>query len=121
MRRYLLAICLASVMALVGAVDAAASASVGQPGFYGRLDFGDNPPPRLIYQQPVMVRRVPMSRPPVYLHVPLVEARNWRKYCGNYKACGERAYFVQNTWYEREYVPNYQGRHGNRWGRGEPE
>jgi hypothetical protein len=96
------------------AADVAVSVSIGQPGFYGRLDFGDYSPPQLIYQQPRMVRAVPAGRPPVYLNVPPGHSKNWSRYCRQYNACDERVYFVRNTWYEREYVPSYQRRHGDR-------
>jgi hypothetical protein len=34
-----------------------------------------------------------------YQQVPPGHARNWRKHCREYNACGERVYFVQNDWY----------------------
>ena len=114
MRLFLIALLLAAATAPARAADVGVSVSIGQPGFYGRLDIGDYPPPLLIYQQPRMVRRVPESRPPVYLRVPPGHARDWRRYCGRYDACGERVYFVRDNWYQREYVPRYRDRHGDR-------
>jgi len=35
-------------------------------------------------------------------------AKHWRKHCHKYNACDERVYFVQDDWYERDYVPRYQ-------------
>lgn len=96
------------------AADVGVSVSIGQPGFYGRLDIGDYPPPQLIYRQPIVIERAPVSRPPVYLRVPPGHAKNWRKHCHKYNACGERVYFVQDNWYNREYAPRYQERHGDR-------
>lgn len=96
------------------AADVGVSVSIGQPGFYGRLDFDDYSPPQLIYREPRMVRAVPVSRPPIYLNVPPGHSKNWKRYCRQYNACDERVYFVRNTWYEREYVPSYQRRHGER-------
>jgi hypothetical protein len=90
------------------AADVGVSISVGQPGFYGRLDIGDYPPPQVIYAQPRIIRHSGMDRPPVYLRVPPGHAKNWRKHCHQYNACGERVYFVQDNWYNREYVPRYQ-------------
>jgi hypothetical protein len=58
--------------------------------------------------------RAAMNRQPIYLHVPPGHAKNWRKHCREYNACGERVYFVQNDWYEREYVPRYQKQHRDR-------
>jgi hypothetical protein len=93
------------------AADVGISISIGQPGFYGRLDIGDFPTPQVIYRQPVAVERVPADRPPVYLRVPPGHAKHWRKHCHEYNACGERVYFVQDDWYNRVYVPGYQKRH----------
>ncbi len=113
MKRLLIA---AAVTAATLSLPAAAqiSVSIGQPGFYGRLDIGGFPPPPLLYPQPVIIQPVPIERPPLYLHVPPGHARDWRRHCREYNACGERVYFVQDNWYQREYVPRYQERHGGR-------
>ena len=96
------------------ASDVGVSISIGQPGFYGRLDIGGYPPPRIIYREPRVMYRAAMSRLPIYLNVPPGHAKNWRKHCREYNACGERVYFVQNTWYDREYAPRYQQQHRDR-------
>ena len=93
------------------ASDVGVSISIGQPGFYGRIDIGGYPQPQLIYRQPQVVYQSAMHRPPVYLHVPPGHAKNWSKHCGAYNACDERVYFVQDSWYAREYVPLYQEQH----------
>ena len=93
-----------------GATDVGVSITIGQPGFYGRLDIGDYPQPRLLYAQPVLIERV-VIREPIYMHVPPGHARHWAKHCREYNACGERVYFVHDDWYNREYVPRYQERH----------
>ena len=93
------------------AADVGVSVSIGQPGFYGRLDIGGYPQPQVLYRQPVVIQQVPMSRPPIYLRVPPGHAKNWSKYCRHYNACGERVYFVQDNWYNREYVPQYKNQH----------
>ncbi|SBT04166.1 conserved exported hypothetical protein [Candidatus Accumulibacter aalborgensis] len=108
MKRLLFAAVLAAVTGSALASDVAVSVSIGQPGFYGHLDVGGYPPPQLIYRQPVIIERVPVVSPPIYLNVPPAQARNWRQHCGAYNACNERVYFVQNSWYNREYVPRYQ-------------
>lgn len=121
MKRLLLfaaALLATSVPAL--ATDLGVSLSVGQPGFYGRIDIGGYPPPQLVYPQPIYVERVPPGRPPVYLHVPPGQAKHWGKHCRAYNACGERVYFVNANWYQRAYVPHYQrvrypGREGGRY------
>ena len=96
------------------AADIGVSVSIGQPGFYGRLDIGGFPQPPVIYPQPIVIGRVPMGRPPIYLRVPPGHAKHWRKHCREYNACGERVFFVQDNWYNREYVPRYQERHRDR-------
>jgi len=95
------------------AADVGVSISIGQPGFYGQLDIGDFPPPRLIYRQPMIIERERMDRPPIYLRAPPGHIKHWRDHCREYNACGERVYFVQDDWYNREYVPRYQRRHEN--------
>ncbi|UCV02221.1 hypothetical protein [Dechloromonas denitrificans] len=98
------------------ASDVAVSVNIGQPGFYGQIDIGGFPRPRLLYPQPVFIERVPVGRPPVYLRVPPGHARHWRDHCYEYRACGERVYFVRDDWYNREYAPRYRDRHGDRDG-----
>lgn len=116
MKRFLIAAAVTATFSTTPAVaaDVGVSVSIGQPGFYGRLDIGDYPPPLLIYRQPMIIERVQMDRPPVYLRVPPGHARNWKKHCQEYNACGEQVYFVQDSWYQREYVPHYQEQHRDR-------
>ena len=96
------------------AADVGVSFSVGQPGFYGRIDVGDYPPPRVIYRRPMMLEQGAVDRAPIYLRVPPGHAKNWRKHCDRYGACGEQVYFVQDNWYKREYAPRYRERHDAR-------
>lgn len=96
------------------AADVGVSISIGDPGFYGRIDIGDYPQPQVLYRQPMVIERVPMDRPPIYLRVPPGHAKHWSKNCRKYNACGERVYFVKDDWYSREYVPRYQERHRDR-------
>ena len=115
MKHFLIAAAIAaSVVTPAIAADVGVSISVGQPGFYGRLDIGDFPQPRVIYPQPVIIQPVPMDRPPIYLRVPPGHAKHWRKHCHEYNACGERVFFVQDNWYNREYVPRYREQHRDR-------
>ncbi|WP_167632018.1 hypothetical protein [Mariprofundus ferrooxydans] len=113
MKRFLIASALAVATAATPALaaDVGVSVSIGQPGFYGQLDIGGFPPPRVIYRQPIIVERAPANRPPVYLRVPRNQIKHWSKYCHRYNACGERVYFVHDDWYERDYVPRYQEKH----------
>lgn len=121
MKRFVLSAVLAAATFTLPALaaDVGVSVSIGQPGFYGRIDIGDFPQPRVLYTQPIIVERgIPMNRPPVYLRVPPGHAKNWKKYCREYGACGERVLFVHDDWYEREYVPRYQERHHDRRDKG---
>ncbi len=95
------------------AADVGVSVSIGQPGFYGRIDIGDYPypQPQVIYRQPRIIKRVYVEREPIYMRVPPRHAKNWSKYCRQYGACGERVYFVKDYWYNHEYVPRYQEQH----------
>ncbi|HSD60975.1 MAG TPA: hypothetical protein VLC55_08985 [Burkholderiales bacterium] len=90
------------------------SVTVGQPGFYGRIDVGNFPPPVLVYPEPVVIRPVPVGvvYEPIYLHVPPGHAKHWSKHCRKYNACGRPVYFVQDHWYNEVYVPQYRERHG---------
>jgi hypothetical protein len=105
-----------SGLATLGAAQAAdigVSISVGQPGFYGRIDIGNYPQPVLVYPQPVIIQPAPVAvvRQPIYLHVPPGHARDWDRYCGRYAACNQPVYFVQDRWYNEVYVPQYQQRY----------
>jgi hypothetical protein len=115
MKRFLIAAAVASsaLSAPVLATDVGVSISIGQPGFYGRLDIGGFPPPAVIYHEPVVIERVVVSRPPIYLRVPPGHAKHWGKHCHEYHACGERVYFVKDDWYTHEYAPRYRERHGD--------
>lgn len=121
MKRLLLAAALVAITAPGFAADVGVSVTIGQPGFYGRIDIGDYPQPQVIYRRPVIIERVVVEQPPIYLRVPPGHAKNWRKHCHEYNACGERVYFVQNNWYQREYVPRYQERHRERRDEGRDE
>jgi hypothetical protein len=116
MKRFLIAAAVAVTTATIPALaaDVGVSISIGEPGFYGRIDIGDFPQPQVIYRQPILVERVPVNSPPVYLRVPPGHRKHWSKHCHKYNACGERVFFVQDNWYSREYVPRYQEQHRER-------
>lgn len=114
MKRLLFAAAFVLVTAPALGADVGVSISVGQPGFYGQIDIGGYPTPRVVYREPRTMYRSALHRAPIYLHVPPGHAKNWRKHCRQYNACGERVYFVQNNWYSGEYVPHYQKRHSDR-------
>ena len=117
MKRLFLAAAMAAVTltAPAFAADVGVSVSIGQPGFYGRIDIGDYPRPRLIYSQPIIVdHRMPINRSPIYLRVPPGHSKHWDKHCREYNACNQRVLFVHDDWYEHEYVPHYQKQHRDR-------
>ncbi len=95
------------------AADVGVSVSVGQPGFYGQIDIGNFPQPRVIYPQPVVIQPVPVAvaPEPIYLHVPPGHEKNWRKHCHQYDACNRPVYFVHEDWYSKVYVPRYREEH----------
>ena len=115
MKRFLIAaaVAAATVTTPALAADVGVSISIGQPGFYGRIDIGDYPYPlpRVIYRQPRVIERIVIEREPIYLRVPPGHRQNWARHCHKYNACGEWVYFVRDDWYHREFVPIYRERH----------
>ena len=118
-----------TIMIILGAVSAHAadvgvSVSVGQPGFYGRIDIGNVPQPQVIYAHPVVIQPAPAGvvYQPIYVHVPPGHEKHWSKHCSKYNACGRPVYFVRDKWYNETYVPHYQAhqakehgeKHGNK-------
>lgn len=97
---------------LAGPVQASTSIIVDEPGFYGRLDLGGYPSPRLLYPEAVIIDRVGAPPPPAYLRVPPGHAKKWAKHCHRYNACGQPVYFVDDDWYQNVYVPRYREIHG---------
>jgi hypothetical protein len=97
------------------AAEVSVSVTVGDPRFFGRLEIGSFPQPRLIFPKPVIVEAVPMRvvREPIYLRVPPGHEKHWSKHCAEYNACGHPVYFVEDRWYNDVYVPEYQARHGH--------
>lgn len=114
MKRILMTAVLALAAAPLLATDVGVSVTVGQPGFYGRIDIGGFPQPQLIYPQPLVIQPAPVTvvRQPIYLRVPPGHAKDWRKHCGKYNACGQPVYFVQERWYSDVYAPHH--RHGGK-------
>lgn len=115
MKSVCIAIALLSLGASSFATDVGVSVQVNQPGLYGRIDIGQVPaaPPVVVYPQPVVIAPTPVAvqQQPIYLHVPPGHAKNWAKHCGKYNACGQPVYFVQEQWYQQQYVPaqRYRG------------
>lgn len=105
----------ASLLTLaVAESPAGVSISIGEPGFYGRIDVGGYPAPRLIYPDPIIVHRVQTWYPPIYLRVPPGHVKQWYRYCDRYGACGRPVYFIDDGWYNDVYVPRYRSHHYHR-------
>ena len=113
MKRFLIVAAVAAATTSAVAAEVGVSVHVGEPGFYGRIDIGNFPPPQLVYPEPVIIQAVPVGvvRQPIYLHVPPGHAKDWRKHCRKYNACGQPVYFVQEDWYNNVYVPRYRDAH----------
>lgn len=107
----LLATVLSAAASVTQAADVGVSVSIGQPGFYGQIDIGGYPEPRVIYREPRIIERRYVVEQPVYMRVPPGHAKHWDKHCYEYHACNRRVYFVQDDWYTREYAPRYRERH----------
>src|SRR5260221_4917054 len=120
--RVVLAGILAAGLSLTAnAADLPDPLGLGQPGFFGRIEIGSLPrPPKLIFPEPVIIQRAPaaVAPRPVYLHVKPGHEKNWSKHCRKYNACGQAVYFVEDRWYNDEYVPEYRKHHGKGHGHG---
>jgi hypothetical protein len=119
MIRVLLVTVLATAASAALAADVAVSITMGQPGYYGRVDIGGFPPPAVIYAEPVVIQPVPVGvvRRPIYLRVPPGHAKDWGKHCRKYNACGQPVLFVEDRWYNDTYVPVYGEQHGKKSGK----
>lgn len=121
MKTLILAASLLALTATAMASDVGVSVNIGQPGFYGQIDIGRFPQPRVVYAQPVIVERPVhyVEQQPIYLRVPPGHAKRWSKHCREYNACGQRVLFVQDSWYANEYAPRYRQQHGDHHDRGD--
>lgn len=115
LKSFFVSLVLLTTSATASAADVGVSVSIGQPGFYGRIDIGDYPypQPRVVYTRPIIIERQVEVYEPLYLRVPPGHSKNWKRYCGRYEACGRPVYFVQDSWYRNEYAPVYRERHSN--------
>jgi len=114
MKSKILAAALLALCSSAFASDVGVSVTIGQPGFYGRIDMGNMAPPPVVYEQPVIVHRpVRYIAEPIYLRVPPGHQKNWSKHCGRYNACGRNVYFVRNDWYVNDYAPRWRREHGH--------
>lgn len=101
----------ALALASLGAT-AQVTVTIGQPGFYGRVDMGSYAPAPQVYGPPVLASGRYDNGAPVYLRAPLSHRRNWSRYCQRYGACGQRVLFVRDDWYVNSYAPRYRAYHG---------
>lgn len=87
------------------ATNIGVSIGINAPGQYGRIDINNYPQPTLLLQQPIIYAPAPQAvyQRAVYLYVPPAHRANWGRYCGNYRACGQPVYFVQEQWVRDEY------------------
>lgn len=111
MKKLLLIAALASPLWLgpqAQAQDVNLSLQFGQPGFYGQVDIGNFPRPQLMYDEPLIIERVGVMPPPLYLIVPPGHIKHWEKHCYRYNACGRPVYFVNENWYNTQVVPRYR-------------
>lgn len=112
MKNLILALAVFAGAVLPAAAQTNVSVSIGQPGFYGRIDIGDYAAPPVFVAQPVIIERhVRYVAEPVYLRVPPGHRKHWSRYCRRYEACGRPVYFVQDDWYLNDYAPRYRERH----------
>ena len=75
-----------------------------KPGVYGRVEFGNAPPPVVVYPQPVVIVQQPRPLQPIYLHVPPGHAKKWDKHCHKYNACNRPVYFVKSHEYDPDWA-----------------
>lgn len=97
-----LATSLVGMSAQAGSTNVGVSVAVSQPGFYGRVEIGDQPP-AVIYPQPVIIQQTPVAiqQRPIYLRVPPGHSKDWAHNCYRYRACGQPVYFVRDVVVER--------------------
>ena len=92
-----------------------------KPGVYGRVEFGNAPPPVVLYPQPVVIVEEPRPLPPIYLHVPPGHMKHWGKHCHEYNACNRRVYFVKSREYDADYYRHKGKGKGKDWDKGYKE
>jgi len=110
MIRKLFAAALSLVAAPLFAADVGVSISIGDPNFYGHIEFGNTARPEVIYREPIIIkkRRSLVRVEPIYLRVRPGHEKHWRKHCHEYNACNRPVYFVRDTWYQKRYASHYR-------------
>jgi hypothetical protein len=105
----MLLLCLSGLLTPLAHAQGMVTLSMGQPGFYGRIDMGtytEQPP--LIFPNALMGNPGVFSGQPIYMHVPPQHAHYWSSHCHRYGACDWMVYFVDNNWYSSVYVPGFR-------------
>ena len=123
MKRLLaLALATAAALPLYAQTNVGVSVRINQPGVYGRVDFGNVPPPPVVFAEPILVAspQVVVQQAPMYLYVPPGHQKHWAKHCHRYHACGHPVYFVQETWLRDRYESHHHGRRWHHRGHGRP-
>jgi len=102
----------AAAPSVFAGTDVSVSIGINQPGVYGRINIGNEPPPVLVSPQPVLIAPAPaVVQQPIYLYVPEAHQKNWRHYCKQYNACGQPVYFVKEQWVRDRYKEHENERH----------
>jgi hypothetical protein len=113
MKKFLLGAALVAAASGAMAQNIGVDVHIGGPGYYGTIELGNFGRPPVLYQQPMIIeRQVRYVGQPLYLRVPPGHAKKWSKHCGAYNACGRPVYFVQDSWYNNTYAPQYRRTHG---------
>ena len=115
MKKKLLALALVAGAAAPAFAQIGVSIGINQPGVYGRIDIGNYPQPAVVNARPVVVGEIAghRDRRPIYLYVPLAYQQNWGRYCGQYNACNQPVYFVQEQWVRERYQNEHPGWRGD--------
>jgi len=103
------------------AIDLSISGEIA-PGVYGRVNIGDKHP-TVVYEQPVIIKKVSHHSEPIYLHVPPGHAKHWDKHCAEYNACDRQVYFIKSHEYDDNYdnEKHSKKKHGNKHDRDDDE
>jgi len=113
MKRILVAVVLCMTATPLFAADVGVSITIGDPNFYGQINFGNTSRPDVIYRDAVVIER-PRRHvvvEPIYLRVRPGHEKHWRRHCHEYRACGRPVYFIRDTWYQKRYASHYHHRH----------
>ncbi|MDP2368563.1 hypothetical protein [Rhodoferax sp.] len=109
-----------TALPLFAQTNVGVSVRINQPGVYGRVDFGNVPPPPVVFAQPILIAppRVVVPQAPMYLYVPPGHQKHWAKHCRRYNACAQPVYFVQETWLRERYESHHHDRKWHHRGHG---